>query len=82
MHLENEVFELRQRVARLERHIDFLTQAMGLEYEDQPSAVSPQLIDLLRRGKKIQAIKVYRQTTGASLKASKEYIETLEDNHL
>ena len=82
MHLESEVFELRQRVARLERHIDFLTQAMGLTYEDKLPAVSPQLIDLLRRGKKIMAIKVYRQTTGATLKAAKEYIESLEEDYL
>ena len=82
MHIESEVFELRQRVDRLERHIDFLTQALGLTYEDEPPAVSPQLIDLLRRGKKIMAIKVYRQTTGASLSACKEYIESLEEEYL
>lgn len=37
-----------------------------------------QIKELIRQGKKIQAIKVFREATGADLKAAKEAVE----NHL
>ena len=78
MYVENQVYQLRQKVAKLERQMAFLMQTLELEYEDEPDAVSPEIIDLLHRGEKIQAIKLYREMTGASLKAAKEFIESLE----
>jgi len=76
---DQEILELRQRVARLERQIAFLLEDLGLEYHDEPNhGVSPQIVDLIRRGRKIQAIKLYRQQTGAGLRAAKDFIEALE----
>lgn len=43
-----------------------------------PQPVGPQLVALVQAGKKIEAIKVYRQTTGAGLKDSKNAIDALE----
>jgi ribosomal protein L7/L12 len=78
MYVEDQVYQLQQKVAKLERQIAFLMQTLALEYQDEPDAVSPEIIDLLQRGKKIQAIKLYRETSGASLKAAKAFIESLE----
>lgn len=37
-----------------------------------------EIVDLLRRGQKIQAIKIYRDRTGAGLKEAKDAVEALE----
>lgn len=38
----------------------------------------PGVLEALRRGKKIEAIKEYRAATGAGLKDAKEYVEELQ----
>jgi len=50
-------------------------QAMG-EDKDR-SEIVEQIVESLRQGNKIQAIKDYRESTGAGLKESKEAIEAL-----
>lgn len=44
--------------------------------------VEDQLISLLQQGKKLEAIKLYRDHTGLGLKESKDYIESLEADKL
>ena len=78
-HTDHEISELRQRVAKLERQIAFLLERLRLEYpEEAGQGVSPETIDLVQRGKKIQAIKLFRQETGAGLSDAKEFIDSLE----
>ena len=43
-----------------------------------PGAASDQIADLIRRGKKIEAIKVYREQTGVGLKDAKDAVEDME----
>lgn len=40
-----------------------------------------ELLDLLRRGQKIEAIKRYRKWTGAGLKEAKDAVEALAARH-
>jgi ribosomal protein L7/L12 len=76
---DSELYKLRQRVAKLERQVAFLTERLGVAYHDEPDiGVSPEILDLLRRGRKIQAIKLYRQETGAGLKDAKDFIDSLD----
>lgn len=78
---EQRVFELGQRVSKLERQVAFLMQELGLAYQDPPNDMaSPEILDLLQRGLKLQAIKLYREETGVGLKQAKEFIESLEQN--
>ena len=78
---DSEIFDLRQRVAKLERQVAFLIQSSGLRYVDEPpSGVSPEIMDLVQRGQKIQAIKLYRQETGVGLREAKEFIDALDEN--
>ncbi|MCO6043503.1 ribosomal protein L7/L12 [Aeoliella sp. ICT_H6.2] len=39
-----------------------------------------QINEAIFRGQKIEAIKIYRESTGEGLKESKEFIETLTDS--
>lgn len=78
MDVEQQIYQLKQQVARLERQVAFLLQALQLEYTDQPPPIDPRVLDLVSRGKKMDAIRLYREQTGASLKIAKEFIESLE----
>lgn len=47
----------------------------------QGTSAEADLLDLLRQGQKIQAIKVYRERTGAGLRDAKEAVERLAAQH-
>jgi large subunit ribosomal protein L7/L12 len=78
-----------ERINRLERQVRYLLRYAGLDPEiaaadyeafgaGLPSAAaSPEIVALVRDGKPIQAIKMYRQMTGAGLKESKDVIDGL-----
>ncbi|NJP53657.1 hypothetical protein HCJ93_27220 [Streptomyces sp. SBST2-5] len=64
-----------RRVARLERKLDLLLGHLGVRQE---TPRREEIAGLLREGKKVQAIKVYREATGAGLVEAKEAVEELE----
>ena len=79
MSLDREVLELRRRVAKLERQVSFLLEHLELEYVEEPNAgVSPEILELARRGDTIGAIIKFREETGFGLKEAKAFIESLE----
>ncbi|QDU59287.1 hypothetical protein Pan216_01150 [Planctomycetes bacterium Pan216] len=50
--------------------------------EDGPTdPVGQEVLDLLREGRKIQAIKLVREHTGAGLKEAKEAVEAIAAKH-
>lgn len=59
--IENRISRADKRVARVERKLDLILDHLGL-HEREPW--SDEVDALLRDGKKIQAIKVYREATG------------------
>lgn len=93
-----------ERIARLERRVDYLIRYLGINpaniidgvlpepddrWQDGPGGFgmgSPNrdadwlpeaLYDALRRGKTIEAIKIYREVTGAGLKEAKAAVEAM-----
>jgi len=63
--------------SRLEAKLDALLKHAGIHFD--PYADAPQtVIDALRRGKKIEAIKEYRTATGAGLQEAKDFVEELQ----
>ncbi len=76
--MNNELFKLRQRVEKLERQVAALLHHLNITYQEEPGAgVSPEIMELVRQGKKIEAIKRYREETGVGLREAKTYIESL-----
>ena len=74
------VLYLRQRVAaisRVEAKIDVLMKNAGLEF-DPYEGIPEDIVNALRSEKKIMAIKLYKESTGVSLKEAKEYIEEIQ----
>jgi ribosomal protein L7/L12 len=70
--------ELQRRLARLEKKTDAIMQHLGLEYEPPAPGGSDTVLSLIRAGKKIEAIKIYREETGAGLKEAKDAVEAIE----
>jgi ribosomal protein L7/L12 len=75
-----EVRLLRQRVAKLERTVAFLLDQLKLQYVDTPPSEHeyPGVVELMQKGKKLEAVALYRQLTGVGLDEAKSYIETLD----
>lgn len=67
---------LAYRLNRLEHKLDLVLAKLGVE-EPVDDVVDEQLDELLRRGKKIQAIKRYRELTGLGLKEAKDEVDRM-----
>jgi ribosomal protein L7/L12 len=79
--MSNEIMEianLRLRVAKLERTMNFLLQHFQLEFKESPETMFPDVITLARQGKTLDAIKLYRDHTGAGLQEAKQFVESLK----
>jgi ribosomal protein L7/L12 len=64
-------------LARIEAKLDLLLQSADLKYD--PYANMPRdVVEALRRGEKIKAIKLYRQSARVGLKEAKDAVEELE----
>lgn len=75
---ETEVLQLRSRINELEDRLKFLYRHLGVAYESDSSASpinNPQIQEALRRGNKIEAIKIYRELTGVGLAEAKQAVE-------
>jgi len=74
----DEIRELRKQIRKLERKVDLLMDHLQLNYrEESDPGITQEIIDLVRMGRKIEAIKLYREETGAGLKEAKEAIDTI-----
>ncbi len=71
----NDISGLERKVDRIPVHLGLLTRRWP---DTCPTEVSPEVWKPLVTGRKIQAIKKYRERTGAGLKESKDAIEALE----
>ena len=62
------------RLRALDRKVDLLLKHAGI---DPYEGLDKQIVDLVRSGQKIEAIKLYRAQTGVGLKEAKDYVERL-----
>jgi ribosomal protein L7/L12 len=63
-----------RRLARVEQKLDAIAGHLGVAVAEPEFA---EVTALLREGKKIQAIKVYRERTGAELKEARDAVERM-----
>jgi ribosomal protein L7/L12 len=70
---------LERDVAQLKRTVAFLLQELKLQYNDvsPESGLDKQLRALLDQKRAIDAVRLYRDNTGASLTEAKAYIDQL-----
>jgi len=60
--------------SRLERKVDLILKHLGI---DPNQGVDEKIMELMKSGQKIEAIKLYREQTGVGLKEAKDYVEGL-----
>ena len=77
---EADILLLKSRINELEDRLNFLYRRLNIEYADPNSdpTLSPQIQEALRRGNKIEAIKIYREMTGVGLAEAKDVIDHAE----
>ena len=63
-------------LSRLEGKLDALLKHQGIRF-DPYGDTPPAVLDALRRGRTIEAIKAYRVATGVGLKEAKDYVDEL-----
>ncbi len=69
----NKVQQLEHTIEAVRRRLDAVAEHLDVKRE----AVPPEVAGLLRAGRKIEAIKVYRAATGAGLAEAKEAVERM-----
>jgi ribosomal protein L7/L12 len=66
------------RVALLERQVEFLLTQLKMDYRDStPIEQYPDVAELMRNGRMIEAIKLYRSKTGVGLAEAKDFVESM-----
>lgn len=65
------------RMARLEAKVDALMNHAGLQYDDPFKHVPDAVLQAIQHGQKIEAIKLYRDTTAVGLKEAKDFVENV-----
>jgi len=80
MSSESEILALKSRIDELESRLKFIYRRLNIEYADPNSdpVLSPQIREALKRGNKIEAIKIYREITGVGLAEAKQVIDQAE----
>lgn len=80
MPTEAEFILLKSKVSELEDKLQFLYRRFNIDYMDPNSdpMLAPQVQDALRRGNKIEAIKIYRELTGVDLAEAKDAVDRAE----
>jgi len=75
--LGKDVNRIYQRLALIEEKLRQLSEAVGVPYDDPADGVPPEVVDLVRNGDRIGAIKLYRELTGASGDDAREVVNGL-----
>jgi ribosomal protein L7/L12 len=74
-----EIEKIKMRLEKLESQMAFLHRNLGITTNESPTwNASPKIIEMVQRGDKIEAIKAFREQTGASLKDAKNFIESIK----
>jgi ribosomal protein L7/L12 len=76
---EQEIALLRQRIVRLETQVEYLYNHLGVSMtEGRSPSDDPRVIEVLKAGNLIEAIKIYREITGMGLAESKSAVEGIK----
>ncbi|MGX5680706.1 ribosomal protein L7/L12 [Schumannella luteola] len=75
---DERIEELEREVARLREQIGVLYKHLGIgQLGAASSGPNPAILDAIRSGQTIVAIKLYREQTGVGLKEAKDAVEDL-----
>jgi len=77
MQLSSYVDQIFKRLQRIEAQVALLSQQAGVPFEDPAANAPPEVLELVRAGDRMGAIRKYRELTGAGMQEAQELVETL-----
>jgi ribosomal protein L7/L12 len=78
MTAESEILALRARVAELESRVEFLYKHLGIMHVTDAGMADARVVEMLKRGNKIEAIKIYREVYDCGLAEAKQAVDGIE----
>ena len=78
MTAESEILALRARVAELESRVDFLYNRLGITQVRDTGLAEARVVETLKKGNKIEAIKIYREIYNCGLAEAKQAVDAIE----
>ena len=75
-----EVGQLHARILELEKRLDFLFEHLGVEYVAEISDEDRPVVDALRSGGVMDAIRVYREIHKVDLGSAKQAVEAMQSS--
>ena len=78
MSTESELLEMRSKINELEARLDFIYQHLNITYSNNPDEANKKVLEMLVRGNKIEAIKIYREIHNVGLAEAKRAVDGME----
>lgn len=76
---ELEVAQLRKRVIQLEGQVAFLYEHLGITFVPETRLIDdPRIIEQLKKGNTIEAIKIHRELNNSGLAEAKQAVEEMQ----
>lgn len=72
--LESHFENINKRLRRIEEHLVLLSQTAGIDYAPSWSELPDEVIQLAQAGKQLEAVKRYRELTGANLDQARDVV--------
>jgi len=66
-----------ERIRAIEEHLAVLSEKAGIPYEQPTDGAPKEVVELVRAGKTMEAIKKYRELTQADFQTAKEAVEKI-----
>ena len=79
MTTDQEYIDLRNRLIRLEGQVAFLYRHLGVTFVPEEQLTDdPRIVQALKKGNLLEAIKAYREMTGAGMDEAKTAVEEMQ----
>jgi ribosomal protein L7/L12 len=76
---EQQYIDLRNRIIRLEGQVAFLYRHLGITFVPEEQLTDdPKIVAALKKGNLLDAIKAYRELTGAEMEEAKRAVEEIQ----
>jgi ribosomal protein L7/L12 len=75
---DTDILAMKSRINELEARLEYVYKYLRIEYSDNPDAANKEVLALLVRGNKIEAIKRYREIHNVGLAEGKQAVDGME----
>jgi ribosomal protein L7/L12 len=77
-----DIVALSARIRELESRLKYIYEHFKIEYVETPDPLHTKVIELVKKGNKIEAIKEYRQIHNVGLAEAKHAVDEMEARYL